>query len=188
MCTGLEIIGSFFAANAGTIAAVGAGLSAINTISQGQQQKRFHNFQAQQAAADAQAEREAGEVRADRIRRQVRAQVGQATAALGASGVSSDAGTPVKIVQDIETRGEFDALAEILAGGRIGAKLDQAAAGHTASGRNALRSATIGAGASLLATGADLYGPGWKTGGTNPDKLRSANFGIYGTSRSLDDF
>lgn len=190
MCTGLEIlssIGGFFSANAGTIAAVSAGLSAVNQINQGRQAQKFHNFQAEQAQADAQAEREAGQVRADRIRRAARAQAGEATAALAASGVSTGAGTPVKIVQDIETRGESDALQELLTGDRRGRRLDQQADGERASGKNALRTAVWGAGGSLLSTAADLYGPGWKTG-SDPNKLISANGGIFATNKSLDDF
>lgn len=151
MCTGLEIL-----LIAGT--AVSAGTAYV----QGQQQKKFNNFQAAQATADAAAEREAGAVRADKTRKMGRAQQSEARAALAAGGVEVGSGTPLVIDDEIFKRSEEDALQEILYGSRRGDRLDQEGQGLRMAGSNAGTAGTMGAVGSVLSGGAQLYGGGWR--------------------------
>lgn len=135
--------------------------NAISSIQQGRQEKKFANFQAEQANADAQAEREAGQVRADKIRKAGRYQQAEATAALAASGVEVKAGTPLKIAQEIDKNVESDALNEILFGSRTGSRLDQEAQGLRAAGKNAATRGVQRAVGSVLSAGSSYYGRGW---------------------------
>lgn len=151
MCTGAELflIGS-------TV------VSAGTQIAQGQQQKKFADFQAAQANADAQAEREAGVVAANKTRKQGKYAQAEAAAALAGSGVEVTAGTPIRIDQQIARNVEEDALQEILFGTRKGERLDQEAVGLRASGKNAARNSLFGAAGSILSAGATMNSPGWK--------------------------
>jgi len=152
MCTGVEI---FMIAS--------TAFSAVSQISQGQQQKRFNEWQAQQAEADAQAERELGQIQADKTRRAGRSQQSEARAALAAGGVEVDSGTPVRIYQEIDRRAEEDALQQILYGTRKGTRLEQEAASQRIAGDRAEAGGYRGAIGSVLRGGANLMGPGWKT-------------------------
>lgn len=166
MCTGIEI--AMIAATA---------FSAVSAVQQGQQQKKYNEWQAAQAEAEAQAEREMGEIQGARVRRQGRSQQSEARAALAASGVEVGAGTPVQIQGEIERRSEVDALNYILYGERKGARLEQEAAASRLAGKNAQAAGYRGAIGSVLRGGAALSGPGWKTPrrDTGGDFLYDAN-------------
>lgn len=154
MCTGVEI---FLLASAAASTAVAAG----SQIQQARQEKKFRNFQSEQAEADAQAEREAGAVRADQIRKGYRSQQSEARSALAAGGVEVGAGTALVIDETIARRGEEDALQEILYGGRRGARLDQESVGLRMAGDNAQTSGYMGAFGTILGGGAQVA-KGWK--------------------------
>lgn len=149
MCTGMEI--AFLTATA---------VNTIGTLQQGKQQEKYYNWQAEQSRADAQAEDEAGQVRAEKIRKAGRYQVGEARAALSASGVAADVGTPLKITQQIERNVEEDALSELLTGTRKARRLESEASGYTIAGENALVNSRTKAAGSLLESGYQ-YGK-WK--------------------------
>lgn len=91
-------------------------VSAYSSIQQGNQQKEWADYQADQANADAKADRGASEVHAEKIRKMARMQAGEATAGLAAAGVDTGAGTAININKDITARGEEDALTTILNG------------------------------------------------------------------------
>ena len=112
-------------------------MSAMSSISKGQQQQDMANYQAAQANADAQVEREVAQVNADKIRKAAKSQQSSARSALAASGVVADSGTPLVIQGDIIDRGEQDALTELLTGVRKGQKLDSEASGLRVAGSNA---------------------------------------------------
>lgn len=154
MCTGLEmfIIGS-------------TAFSAVSAISQGNQQKKYYDYQAAQAEADAQAARELGEVQAEKIRKAGAGQQSEARAALAASGVEVSAGTPLKIYQEIDRRAEEDAHQAILSGGRQGNRYVSEARFSRMAGENARSSGFMRAG-SVLASGGLQIAKGWK--GTQP--------------------
>jgi len=142
--------------------AVSSGVKAIGELLQGKQQKNYYDWQAEQSRADATAEDEAGQVRAEKIRKAGRYQVGEARAALSASGVASDVGTPLKITQQIERNVEEDALSEMLTGTRKARRLESEASGYTVAGENALVNSRYKAAGSLLESG---YQYGKWTGG-----------------------
>lgn len=158
MCTGIE---GLFATTAGKVFAAATAFSAISSIQQGQQEKKFANFQAEQANADAQAAREQGQVTAEKIRKAGKFQQAEAVAALAASGVEVTAGTPLRIADEIKKRVEQDAFAEMLTGQRQGTRLDQEAQGFRAAGKNAAARGAQRAVGSVLSAGAEYYGPKW---------------------------
>lgn len=96
--------------------AASTALGTFASIQGGRAQKAQADYQADQAEADARAEKAAAEVRASRIRDMVEEQRGAARAAIAASGVEVNEGTPVLIDQEITRRGEEDAVLEILGG------------------------------------------------------------------------
>lgn len=151
MCTGFEWL---------TVGA--AALSGVNQISQGNQQRRFAEFQAAQAEADAQAERELGQVRAGQVRKSGVRQVSEARAGFASAGVDVGTGTPLTVYGDITQDAEAAALQEILFGERKGARLEQEAQAMRASGKNAQAQGWMGASGSVLAAGATLTKPGWR--------------------------
>jgi hypothetical protein len=131
--------------------------SAMNQISQGNQQKKYADFQANQAMADAQAEREMGQVRADQVRKAGKTQQSEAKASLAAGGVEVGAGTALTIDQEIYQSSEERAMQEILYGKRSGERLEQEAAGFRAAGRNARNTGYTKAIGSVLSSGAEYY-------------------------------
>lgn len=135
-------------------------LQAISAISQGNQQAEQAEWQGRQAAADAQAEREAGEVRADKIRKAGRYQQSAARAALAGGGVEVGAGTPVKIVQQIFSDAESDAIAEEQTGVNRGKRLESESAAMKMAASNARTTGYLRAGGSLLQGGAQIS-KGW---------------------------
>jgi hypothetical protein len=153
MCTGVEV--ALLAS-----AAVGAG----SAIYQGQQQKEFANYQADQAEADAAAEKGAAQVRAERIRSIARKTRGTARADLAAAGVNVGEGTPLLIEQDIIKRGEEDAILGIYDGDDAARRLRAQAQGLRIQGQQAQTAGYINAGSSALAAGANYSG--WR--GYNP--------------------
>lgn len=142
MCTGLEQV----------LMAVSTGLQVVGQLSQGSQQQDWAEYQAEQARADAQASREEGEVRAERVRRLGHRQQSEARAALAASGVEVDAGTAVRIDQQIGRDTEADAQQELLSGIRRGQRYEQDAAASEIQGSNAMTRSVLAAGGTL-ATG-----------------------------------
>jgi hypothetical protein len=137
-------------------------MSAASAISEGKQKKDYANFQANQANADAIAEKEHGIVEAGKIRKQGKYTSAEAASALAGGGVEINAGTALKIDQQIARNTEEDALQQILFGTRKGGRLDQEATGLRAAGKNAQRAGYMKATGSLLSAGASLASPGWK--------------------------
>lgn len=162
--------------SAGMALAISAGVQAVGSIMQGQQQKeaadaqaREREYQAAQSRADAEAERGAAEVRADKTRKFAGLQRSQARSSLAKSGVVADAGTAQTIQDYITSTGEEDALAEIYTGQSRGRRLEAGAAtsdreaGYLrTSGSNAMLSGVLGAGKSVLGAYAETRKPGWK--------------------------
>jgi len=158
--------------------AISTGVQVVGSLMQGSEKQESYDYraqdqeaQAEQNRADAVAEREAGEVRADKIRKAAAREKSQARSALAKSGVVADAGSALTIQGEISSRGEEDALSEILTGNyrarrleQSGATADREAALSRRAGENAWTSGVMGAGKSLL-SGAFQYQratkPGW---------------------------
>jgi Iap family predicted aminopeptidase len=154
MCTGFEIA-MLASAAVGTTAAVRSG----------QQQKKFNNYQAKQAEADADAEKGAAAVRADSIRKLARMKSGEATAQMGAAGVDVGEGTALRINEDIIYSGEMDALTGVDDSLDAASRLRAEAKTLRLQGSQAQTAGYATATSTALAAGSN-YGKGWKTSST----------------------
>lgn len=161
MCFGIEgMLAAQMSAGQGLMLAATA-FNVASSITRGQEEKSYRNFQAAQASADARAEREYSQIQADKTRRAGKSQQSEARAALAAGGVEVDSGTPLRIYQEIERRSEVDALQQILYGDRKGERLDQEASAQRIAGDRAYAGGIRGAVGSALRGGANMMGPGW---------------------------
>lgn len=151
------------------VAAAGTAASAYGQIQQGKEADRAAIAQGQQLSEQAGQEEDAAAAQAERIRKAARSQVGEARAALSASGVSSDEGSALKIQEDIIKDSESDALATILTGQRRGSTLSDNAVNARRQGAAAKRAGQIGAVGTVLSS-AGSYGraSGWKGGTGSP--------------------
>lgn len=95
-------------------AVIGAGAA----IYSGEQQKQAADAQQAALQNQAAADQDAAVAQAEKIRRAARAQVGEANAALSASGISLGEGTPIRIAQDVYQKSEQDAYQTLLTGSR----------------------------------------------------------------------
>lgn len=118
------------------------------------------------AAADAGYAQDAAQAQADQIREAARRQRAAAKAALSASGVSVNEGTPIKIDQEIARGGEYDALQAILSGDR-GASTSMKEATAYGKYASSTRSAGYAQGAAtLIQSGASIgKSSGWRSQG-----------------------
>lgn len=93
-----------------------SGVSALSSINEGVQAKKFSKYQAKQSKADANAALGAAKVEANKIRSAASAAESQAVAATANSGVVVGDGSASLIEQSIRQRGEEDALMTIYDG------------------------------------------------------------------------
>lgn len=175
----------------GTMLAISAGMSAMSAIQQGKAARK----QADQAAglADSQAsvtdqqaarERELAAASAGDFARSQRATAAQARAAMGASGVRGDTGSPVLAFGDFAAETELQRL-RILSGGESTARrLEQQAgfqrfeaAGMRKAGKNAQRQGLFRAGASLLSGLGSGGGGFFASGGTGAGGFTATGYG-----------
>jgi hypothetical protein len=147
------------------IMAVASVVSTGSAIRQGEQQREWNNYQAEQTAADGNAERSAAVVEAERIRKLARKQAAETTAALSASGVSVGEGTALNINQELYADAEQDAITTIFSGKDRYARSISDASAYRTIGKQQASAAKINAGTTLLSA-ASNYGKGWKTAGS----------------------
>ena len=134
---------------------IGAGLSAVSAISQGQAAKKEAGFRATVAQQQAQREREVSDAEEEDFRRAQTTALAQRRAALGASGIDIGTGSPLLAASDFAAETELQAL-RIRSGGETRAtRLEQNASLLRSSGRNAQRQGFMRAGSSLLTGFAD---------------------------------
>ncbi len=150
MCTGVEI-----ALVASSVLGAGA------AYQQGQAQKSYNNYLANQANADARAEVGAAQVEAERIRKAAKKQRGEAIAALAASGVDVNSSTALKIDQQISRDSEEDAFLTLAGGADRAARLNAEASGSRMAASQAGTAGALSAANSLLIGGSSL-GRGWR--------------------------
>lgn len=141
---------------------VSTAVSVLGSMKQGQQSQDYANYQADQARADGAATQGAAEVQADKIRKAMRMQQSQAVASLAGSGVDVNAGTSNTIINDIQNRGEQDALTTLLDGTNQNKRMQAQATGYEISGRNAKSNSELTAAGSALSGGYQIA-KGWKT-------------------------
>lgn len=144
--------------------AAATALSAYSSIRAGAAAKDQADYESAQAEADARAEKAAAEVRANRIRDMVEEQRGSARAAIAASGVDVNEGTPVLLESEITRRGEEDAVLEILGGEAARQRGYAYAQGLRYRGRRERTAGYLGAASSLLRAGGSIYS-NWQSGG-----------------------
>lgn len=136
--------------------AASTALAAFSAVQGGRAQKQQADYQAEQAEADARAEKAAAEIRASRIRDLVEEQRGTARAAIAASGVEVNEGTPVLIDQEITRRGEEDAVLEILGGQAALERGYGYASGLRLQGRRYQAAGWLGGAANLLSGASEV--------------------------------
>lgn len=141
------------------VAAVG---SAYASIESGRQQKAMAERQAQSAVNAAAYDADAAKAHAENIRKAGRAQVGEAKAALAASGVKLGEGTALEIQKSIVENSAKDELSAILSGKRATAAANEEAGMLMQAGANAQNNGYMSAATTVLGTGATIYGD-WKT-------------------------
>ena len=144
--------------------------SGYSQYQQGQSQKKWGDYQANQAQADANAERSLAEVEAGRIREAARKQRGGAKAALAASGIDVNEGISSKIDKEIVAGGEHDAMLAIFGGVDAQKRGYAQASALRSQGRQAATAGRIGLGTSLLgaaSSGYSSYKSGWFANGKN---------------------
>lgn len=111
-------------------------------------------------------ELDAANAKAALIRKAARAQAGEARAAFSASGVSVDAGTPIKINEEITKGGEFDAMNTILSGTRAAQSLSDEAVNTIRSGQAQQKAGYMSAFGSVLSAGSGaMNASGWRSAG-----------------------
>lgn len=146
---------------AAVAAVAGAGISAYSSIEQGKQNQRMAEDQAQQASNDAAYKMDAAKAHAEKIRRMGELQKGEAKAALAASGVDVNQGTPLELQKSITQNSEEDALTALLGGKRGADTANTEAEMLMRSGANARTSGNMSAAGTVLSTAGSLAS-GWK--------------------------
>ena len=136
-------------------------VSAYSSIEQGKSQKKWANYQADQAQADANAEAGYAQVEAAKIREAGQRQRGQARAAMAASGIKVDEGVAININEDIAQGAEEDALNAIFGGIDRQKRGYAQASADRSRGQQASTAGKINAAGTLLNSGAQAYA-GWR--------------------------
>ncbi|TWT23605.1 hypothetical protein FQY83_02960 [Luteimonas marina] len=136
-------------------------LAGGSAVHQGQTQKNYNNYLANQAEADARAEAGAAQVEAERIRKAGKKQRSEAIAALAASGVDVNSGTALVIDREIARGAEEDAFLTMAGGSDRAARLSADASGRRGAASRAGTAGYINAASTLLQAGTN-YGRGWK--------------------------
>jgi len=155
MCTGMELL-----------MIGGSAFSALGQITQGSQQKQMYHDQAQATVNNAAIEADSYTAQAEKIRKAGKTQVGEANAALAASGVKIGQGSALEVEKNIRTNVEQDALSAILSGTRTTTAAQQESKMLQKAGSNAQTNAMFGVGSTVLSAGAEYVKSGWKKAAT----------------------
>lgn len=140
--------------------AAGTAFSVVGQVQAADAAAEAAQVQGESLNRQAGQELDAANAKAALIRKAARAQVGETRAAFSASGVSADAGTPIKVAEDITRGGEFDASNAILSGSRSSQSLSDEAMNTIKAGKAQQQAGYMGAAGSLLSAGAKTYS-GW---------------------------
>jgi hypothetical protein len=149
---------------------IGTMVSVMGQMKQGEAQQQQANAQAQATLNDGAYKADAATAQAEKIRKAGKAQVGEANAALAASGVKLGEGTPLEVKKTIVQNSEEDALSALLTGKRATATAQEEASMLGKAGENAQSSAmfgaAVGAAGTVLKAGGDYMKDGWKSAAT----------------------
>ncbi|EBY6473955.1 hypothetical protein QF52_003346 [Salmonella enterica subsp. enterica] len=146
----------------GTGLAIAAGaMSAATSVLGGIQQSKANKAQASQARNQAADAESSARVQAEKIRNAALSQASEANASYAGSGVEVGEGSALKITSDIVGKGEHDAWSTIYSGENTARQLRNQANQYDSAAKNALIAGGMGAGTSILSTGAKIS-DGWK--------------------------
>lgn len=122
------------------------------------QNKSLADYNASVAQANAQSAREWAEYRENREREQQKSRRAQMTVNFLKSGVSINSGSPAVVLEEQLVQDEMDALAIRRGGLAEAAGFTSQAEGFKRSGSSAFTSGVIGAGSTIITTGAQVAG------------------------------
>lgn len=146
----------------GWLTLIGAGVSALGQISQGQSDKRDAYNQAILTEGEAKLQENIGKAEAAKVRKMTRAQVGQASATAAASGVQVGSGSMADLEREIQQAGAQDEFNILVNGDLQSSQLKLQAEQMRKSGRAAAASGNSRALSSALAGASDYAGGRWK--------------------------
>ena len=139
------------------IGLIGTAISAAGTFMSAQQQSEATDYNADVANQNAQMAEDKAAYDAKMHNQEVRRILATQRALYGKSGVSSESGSPLLVMDDTVKQGAMDALA-IRYGGDVAAAQERSKANlYKMQGKNIMTAGAIGAGTTLLAGGASAY-------------------------------
>lgn len=162
MCDPVTIMGAVTTGAKAFPAVASVLTSASGASMQGTAAQQAAEFNAQQELMQADQTQAAGYQQAKRIREQGQTTIGQATAALAASGVNVGTGTATDVRQRIGQNTETDALNTILSADQKATSLRGQARMTLAAGQQQQQAGNMGALGSVL-SGASKFITGWKS-------------------------
>lgn len=135
---------------------MGMVLSAAGTLMSASQQSDMANYNAAVAEQNAKMATDKATYDAKMHNQEVRRILAAQRSLYGASGVSSESGSPLLVMDDTIKQGAMDALAIRYGGDVEAAKQRSAANLYRMQGKNAMTSSVIGAGSTLLTAASKL--------------------------------
>lgn len=155
-------------------------LSAGGAYAQGVQAKKTADYEAAQMDVNAGQDRAMAQRQAIENRREARLADSRLQAVAAASGGGASDPTVIKLSQDINAEGEYNALSSLYSGEESARQLEGSADLRRYEGKNAKRAGTIKAISTVLAGAGGMAS---KYGGSGPDYYNSST-GSAGTSSS----
>lgn len=135
---------------------IGLAVSAAGAIMSGQQQQAMADYNVKVAEQNAMMAKDKANYDARMNNQQVKRMLATQRSLYGMSGVSSESGSPVLVMEDSVKQGALDALA-IRYGGDVEAARQRSAANlYKMQGNNAMTAGVINAGSSLLSGASKL--------------------------------
>lgn len=135
-----------------------AGVSAAQTVAQGNVQEQIANIEARQQREQALADQAEAQAAARLERRRAEHLKSRATALAAASGTAVDSPNVADAISDIDAQGEYNALAALYSGSTSARSRNYAAALAKGRGRSAKRASYSQAGGTVLDS---AYTNGW---------------------------
>jgi hypothetical protein len=174
-------------------AIAGAGVAAYGSLEAGAAADKLAKYNAAQGRINADAAMRDADIRANAIRQRNRIALGKQRAALGASGVVADTGSPLLLQLNSAAELEKDAIEAERQGGIEAGKMLQQAELDLIEGKNAKKAGKIGAVSSILkgvGSAAGAFAGGGGVGGGGSGKVAGtfnsgAGTGGYGGSVPL---
>jgi hypothetical protein len=160
-----------------TALAIGAGMSMLGSIQQGQAEKQAKDAQAQEYEQQAEQAKVAAQEEAKRIRAAGEKTVSASRTAMAGAGVVADQGSAVNINEDIYQKSESDAYNVLLTGDNRASSYKRSASMARKAGADAQSASLLRGATSVVSSFAGWKG-GPKGGGAGPmSRYTSGNSG-----------